>query len=119
MYILAIESAAKTASVSILTDDTMLAEYTTNTKMTHSQTLLPMIDDICRRVGIKTNEIDYIAVSSGPGSYTGLRIGAATAKGMALGIELETGKEVPIVPVDTLEGLAYNLYGSKGIFCQA
>ena len=117
MYILAIESAAKTASVSILTDDTMLAEYTTNTKMTHSQTLLPMIDDICRRVGIKTNEIDYIAVSSGPGSYTGLRIGAATAKGMALGIELETGKEVPIVPVDTLEGLAYNLYGSKGIFC--
>ena len=113
MYILAIESAAKTASVSILEDDIMLAEYTTNTKMTHSQTILPMIDDICKRVDISINEIDYIAVSSGPGSYTGLRIGAATAKGIALGIELETGKEVPIVPVDSLEGMAYNLYGVK------
>ena len=115
MYILAIESAAATASVSIMTDDLLLAEYTINAKMTHSQTLLPMIDDICKRVGVEAAQLDYIAVSAGPGSYTGLRIGAATAKGIALGIELETGKEIPLVPVATLEGLAYNLYGQKNI----
>ena len=115
MYILAIESAAATASVSIMTDDLLLAEYTINAKMTHSQTLLPMIDDICKRVGVEAAQLDYIAVSAGPGSYTGLRIGAATAKGIALGIELETGNEIPLVPVATLEGLAYNLYGQKNI----
>ena len=76
MRILAIESSAVTASVAILEDDTLVAEYTINHKMTHSQTLLPMIDEIFSMVQLKPDDVDVIAVSKGPGSFTGLRIGA-------------------------------------------
>ena len=81
MSILAIESSAVTASVAILTDDVLTAEYTVNYKKTHSQTLLPMIDEICKMTETEPESFDLIAVSQGPGSFTGLRIGAATGKG--------------------------------------
>ena len=87
MRILAIESSAVTASVAILTDDVLTAEYTVNYKKTHSQTLLPMIDEICKMTETEPESFDLIAVSQGPGSFTGLRIGAATGKGIALSVK--------------------------------
>lgn len=111
MRLLAIESSAKTASVAILEDDLLLAEYTTNHKMTHSQTLLPMLDEIVKRIGADLSEMSAIAISKGPGSFTGLRIGSATAKGLGQALNL------PIVEVPTLEGLAYNVAEYDGIVC--
>ena len=81
MRILAIESSSLVASVAIVEDGVTLAEYTANFKMTHSQTLLPMIDSMVSLFGIDLASIDAIAVSGGPGSFTGLRIGSATAEG--------------------------------------
>lgn len=111
MTILSIESAAKTASVCILQGGTVLAEYTTNLKMTHSQTLLPMIKEILEMCDMKPADIDYIAVSTGPGSYTGLRIGVSTAKGLAMGASPDDPelKGIPCVAVSSLEAMAYNL----------
>ena len=74
MKVLAIESSAVTASVAIMTEDTLIAEYTINYKKTHSQTLLPMIDEICRMTETDVSDIDIVAVSDGPGSFTGLRM---------------------------------------------
>jgi len=99
------------ASVAIVEDDNLLAEYTTNFKKTHSQTLLPMLDEIVKMLDLDLKELDGIAVAGGPGSFTGLRIGSATAKGLGLALNL------PILNVGTLEGLAYNLVGNKGIVC--
>ena len=79
MKILGIESSSLVASIAIVEDENMLAEYTVNFKKTHSQTLLPMLDEVMRMLGMELQEIDAIAVSGGPGSFTGLRIGAATA----------------------------------------
>ena len=78
MVILGIESAALTASVAVVTDGILTAEYTVNHRKTHSQTLLPMLDEIVRNAGLKMEEIDAVAVAGGPGSFTGLRIGSAT-----------------------------------------
>ena len=111
MKILAIESSGLVASAAIVTEDTLLAEYTVNFKKTHSQTLLPMVEEIVSMVGMELKEIDAIAVSAGPGSFTGLRIGSATAKGLGLA----RGK--PIIPVPTTHGIAANLYGAEGIIC--
>jgi len=111
MKILGIESSGLTASIAVMDDDVIIAEYTTNFKKTHSETLLPMIAELMDRVGIDVNDMDYIAVSEGPGSFTGLRIGAATAKGLGLA----TGKELVSVP--TVKALAYNLYATRGLIC--
>ena len=111
MRILAIESSAVTASVAILEDDTLVAEYTINHKMTHSQTLLPMIDEIFSMVQLKPDDVDVIAVSKGPGSFTGLRIGAATGKGIALALDKK------MVAVPTLAAMANNLYGDSRYIC--
>ena len=111
MKVLAIESSAVTASVAIMTEDTLIAEYTINYKKTHSQTLLPMIDEICRMTENNAADCDIIAVSNGPGSFTGLRIGAATGKGLALALDK------PMVAVPTLEAMAYNFYGDDRIIC--
>ena len=92
MRILAIESSAVTASVAILTDDVLTAEYTVNYKKTHSQTLLPMIDEICKMTETEPESFDLIAVSQGPGSFTGLRIGAATGKGIALALDKKNAR---------------------------
>ena len=111
MNIIGMDSSGLVASVAVYRDGIIVAEYTTNYKKTHSQTLLPMLEEIKRMTELDLDDMDAIAIASGPGSYTGLRIGSATAKG----IGLVTGK--PIVEVPTLEGLAYNLWGSSDLIC--
>lgn len=111
MKLLGIDSSGLAASVALVFDGVMVAEYTTNLKKTHSQTLLPMIDEIVRMTLVDLKEIDAIAVAAGPGSFTGLRIGSSTAKGLGLALNK------PIIPVPTVEGLAYNLYGSNDLIC--
>ena len=111
MRILAIDSSGLVASVAIATEDALLAEYTINYKKTHSQTLLPMLDDVVHMVDLDLSEVDAIAITAGPGSFTGLRIGAATAKGLGLALDR------PIIPVPTVDSLAYNLYGTDKMVC--
>lgn len=107
MKILAIESSALTASAAIAEDDLIIAEYMTNYKKTHSQTLMPMIEEICRMTETDIKTIGAVAVCAGPGSFTGLRIGAATAKGFALALD------IPMIAVPTLEAMAYNFYAGS------
>lgn len=109
MRILAVDTTGKTASAAIWENNTILAEYTINDKMTHSQTIMPMIEQICSRFDFST--IDYIACACGPGSFTGLRIGAATTKGLAL------GRNLPLVAVPTLDALAYNVFDTNAVIC--
>ena len=111
MKIIGIDSSGLVASVAILEDGIVTAEYTTNYKKTHSQTLLPMLETIKDMTQLDMGSIYAIATASGPGSYTGLRIGSATAKGLALALDK------PIVEVPTLEGLAYNLWGTGELVC--
>lgn len=111
MKILALDSSGLVASVAVIEEDNLLAEYTVNYKKTHSQTLLPMLDEISRMIQLELDTVDAIAVASGPGSFTGLRIGSATAKGLGLAL----GKLV--IPVPTLDGLAYNLYDAPALVC--
>lgn len=111
MKILAIEASSLVASVAILTDDTITAEYSMNHKITHSQTLMPMIDEIIKRTDTVIEEFDAIAVSAGPGSFTGLRIGSATAKGLGQALN------IPLIHVPTLDAMAYNAFGYDGIIC--
>lgn len=111
MKILALDSSGLVATVAILEDETVLAEYTLNYKMTHSQTLLPMLDEIVKRTGFVMEDLDAIAVAAGPGSFTGLRIGCATAKGLGLALDK------PIIPIPTVDGLAYNLAGTSSLVC--
>ncbi|NLZ82438.1 MAG: tRNA (adenosine(37)-N6)-threonylcarbamoyltransferase complex dimerization subunit type 1 TsaB, partial [Clostridiales bacterium] len=111
MKLLSLDSSGLVASVAIVTEEAVLAEYTVNYKKTHSQTLLPMLDEIVKMLEMDLSEVDGIAVSAGPGSFTGLRIGSATGKGLGLAL----GK--PIIPVPTLEGLAYNMAWSDKLIC--
>ena len=111
MKILAIDSSSLVASVAVVEDDIMVAEYTINHKKTHSQTLLPMIDEISKMAEIDLSSVDAIAVSGGPGSFTGLRIGSATAKGLGL------VWNKPLVHVPTVDAMAYNLYGTDKLIC--
>ena len=111
MRILAMDSSGLVASVAVLEEETLLAEYTINHKKTHSQTLLPMLDEIIRMTETDLSEIDAIAVAAGPGSFTGLRIGSATAKGLGLALDK------PLISVPTLEGLAANLWGWEEYIC--
>lgn len=111
MKILAIDSSGLVASAALLDGDVLIAEYTVDYKKTHSQTLLPMIDEIVRMTEQPLSEIDAIAVAEGPGSFTGLRIGAATAKGLGFALKK------PVIGVPTVDALAYNLYGANGIIC--
>ncbi|MCF0128811.1 MAG: tRNA (adenosine(37)-N6)-threonylcarbamoyltransferase complex dimerization subunit type 1 TsaB [Pseudobutyrivibrio sp.] len=111
MKILAIDGSGLVASVAITEDDNLLAEYTTGYKKTHSQTLLPMIDEITRMLNLDVEEVDAIAVAAGPGSFTGLRIASATAKGIGLALDK------PIISVPTVDALAFNLWGCHDIIC--
>lgn len=111
MKILAIESSGLVASVAVTEDNTLLGEYTMNHKKTHSQTLLPMLDELAEMIELDLSTLDAIAVSMGPGSFTGLRIGSATAKGLGLALDK------PIIPVPTVEALAYNLWGTDKQVC--
>ena len=103
MRILALDSSGLVASVAIVekneTDEQLIAQYTVNYKKTHSQTLLPMLDEVAKMIELDMNTIDFIAVSAGPGSFTGLRIGSATAKGLALALDKQ------IVSVPTIDAM--------------
>lgn len=111
MKLLALDSSGLVASVAIVEDEVLLAEYTVNYKKTHSQTLLPMLDTIGTMIALDLKTIDAIAVAAGPGSFTGLRIGSATAKGLGLALDK------PIIGVPTVDALAYNLYDCEKIIC--
>ena len=111
MKLLGLDSSGLVASAAIVEDDTLLAEYTVNYKKTHSQTLLPMLDAIAGMTELDLDTIDAIAVAAGPGSFTGLRIGSATAKGLGLALNK------PLVAVPTVDALAYNLYDVPGLIC--
>ncbi len=115
MKVLALDSSGLTASAAVVEDDgvnsNLLAEYTVNYKKTHSQTLLPMLDEIASMIELDLNTLDAVAVAAGPGSFTGLRIGSATAKGLGLALNK------PLVHIPTVDALAYNLYGTDRIIC--
>ena len=115
MRILALDSSGLVASVAVVDGSGLeaqtIAEYTVNYKKTHSQTLLPMLDEVARMTELDLDSIDAIAVAAGPGSFTGLRIGSATAKGLGLALDK------PLIHIPTLEGLAYNLCGTDNIVC--
>jgi tRNA threonylcarbamoyladenosine biosynthesis protein TsaB len=106
--ILAIETSAKAASVCLTEDDFLIAQSYQNTGLTHSQTILPMCQQMLENTGVTLGEIDLIACAAGPGSFTGLRIGLATAKGLAW------SGEKPCCGVSTLEAMAWNLSHVKG-----
>lgn len=111
MKILGIESASMVASAAIVEDGNLIAEYTVNHKKTHSQTLLPMIDEIVRMTETELSDVDGIAISAGPGSFTGLRIGSATAKGLGLALNK------PLLHIPTLDAMAWQLWGCDGLVC--
>ena len=111
MRILALDSSGLVATVAIVENDQTIAEYTVNYKKTHSQTLLPMLDEIVSMTEFDLDTIDAIAVAGGPGSFTGLRIGSATAKGLGLALNK------PLIHVPTVDGMAYNLFGCTGLIC--
>lgn len=111
LKILALDSSGLVASVALAEDDNLIAEYTVQYKKTHSQTLLPMLEEIVRMVEMDLSTVDAIAVAAGPGSFTGLRIGSATAKGLAFAL----GK--PVIPVPTVDGLAFQMYGAIDLVC--
>ena len=111
MKLLAIDSSGLTATVALVDENVTIASYTVNHKKTHSVTLLPMIDEIIKMAEMQLEEVDGIAVSGGPGSFTGLRIGIATAKGLGLALDK------PLIHIPTAEGLAYQVYGFEGLIC--
>ncbi|MEE0421119.1 MAG: tRNA (adenosine(37)-N6)-threonylcarbamoyltransferase complex dimerization subunit type 1 TsaB [Lachnospiraceae bacterium] len=111
MKILGIDSSGLVATVAIVEDDNMMAEYTVNYKKTHSQTLLPMLDEISKMIELDMGTVDAVAVAAGPGSFTGLRIGSATAKGLGLALKK------PLVSIPTVDALAYNLWGTEKLVC--
>lgn len=113
MKILAIDSTAVVGSCALLEDEKLLSLFTLNNGNTHSETLLPMIESSLKLFGITVNDIDLFALSEGPGSFTGVRIGSATIKGLAF------GKDKPCIGVSTLEALAENLSSVNGIICPA
>ena len=113
MKILALESSAKAASVCLWEDGVLLAESYQNSGLTHSRTLLPMCQTMLDNYGHQLSQVDVIAVASGPGSFTGLRIGLSTAKGLAW------PRQLPCIGVSTLEAMAWNLAHMDGVICCA
>lgn len=111
LNILALDSSGLVASLALVQEEKIIGEYTINYKQTHSQTLLPMLDSLVKQLGIDLSTIDAIAVSGGPGSFTGLRIGAATAKGLGLALD------IPIINIPTAEAMAYQIWNTTGYIC--
>lgn len=111
MIVLALESAAAVASAALLRDGRPLAGMTLDNGNTHSETLLPMVDSLLSVTGLTLEDIGLYAASVGPGSFTGIRIGAATVKGLAFG----SGK--CCLGVSSVEALAWNLRGNTGLIC--
>ena len=111
MLILAFETSAKAVSVALLEGDKLLSESYQNTGMTHSQTLMVMAEDMLKQCGKTAKDVDALAVAEGPGSFTGVRIGVAAAKGFAW------GREIPCYGVSTLEAMAQSLGIYDGYIC--
>lgn len=111
MRILALDSSAKSASVAILEDEKILGEFYINVGLTHSQTLLPMIKNLLENTKLDLKSIDCFAVSAGPGSFTGIRIGICAIKGIAFALKK------PCIPVSTLESMSYNVINENCIVC--
>lgn len=109
--ILAFDTTAKVSSVSLVSEQKVLAEYSVNLNFTHSQTLMPMCESLLRCCGIGLQEIDLFAAANGPGSFTGLRIGIAAVKGLAFACQKDC------VAVSTLDALCQNVSGFEGIIC--
>ena len=113
MKILAFETSAKAGSVALLENGKLLGESYQNTGLTHSQTLMAMAEDLLKSAGLTAKDVEAVAVAAGPGSFTGVRIGVAAAKGLAWGGEL------PCYGVSTLEAMALQLGVWDGIVCCA
>lgn len=111
MYILALDSTAVTASAALWSDGSLMAQYMLNSGHTHSTTLLPMIRHMLETSGVSVDKIDCMACSVGPGSFTGIRIGIATVKGLAF------GTDKPCIGVSSLEAMAYGMKSVNGIVC--
>ena len=111
MKLLAFESSAKAAGVAVLSDGQLLAEYFQNSGQTHSRTLMQMAEDMLRNCDLTPQDIDACAVADGPGSFTGVRIGAAAAKGFSW------GRQIPCYGVSTLEAMARGAAFFDGVFC--
>ena len=111
MLILAFETSAKAASVALTENGKLLGESYQNTGLTHSQTLMVMAEDVLKQCGKTAADVDAVAVAEGPGSFTGVRIGVAAAKGFAW------GKEIPCYGVSTLEAMAESLGAFEGYVC--
>lgn len=111
MKILAVDTSATSASVAVAEENKIIGAFSINTALTHSQTLIPMIEEVLKKTGITSEEIDILAVNAGPGSFTGVRIGVAAVKGLAF------SRNLPCVSVSTLESMAYNMLGSDCVVC--
>ncbi len=111
MKIIGLDSSGLVASVAVAEENQLIAEYSVQYQKTHSQTLLPMLHAVSEMTELNMDEVDAIAIAAGPGSFTGLRIGAATAKGLGFAIQK------PIVGIPTVEAMAYNLYGTRQLIC--
>lgn len=111
MYILGIDTATRVAGAAVIGDDRLIAERFIHNLQTHSQNIIPMIQQVIDDSGITPQDLDGIAVTGGPGSFTGLRIGMSVAKAMALVLN------IPVAAISTLEVLAWNLYRTEGLIC--
>ena len=111
MLMLSVDSSAAPASVCLLEDGKIVADYYLNTGFTHSQTLMAMVESVLKISGKKPEDIDVYAVNSGPGSFTGVRIGVSAVKGMAY------ASDKPCIEVSTLESMAYNFFGNHAVIC--
>jgi tRNA threonylcarbamoyladenosine biosynthesis protein TsaB len=109
--VLALETSSMVASVAIVSEDKMLSEFTINNKKTHSQMLMPIVEQVTESLDLALSDIDVFAVSSGPGSFTGIRIGVATTKSLAQALNK------PVAGISGLDGLAFNLVNFNGIIC--
>ncbi len=113
MKILSIDSSAKTASVAVTDGATLLSECFVNAGLTHSRTLMPMVDNALSQADLKIENIDGLCVNAGPGSFTGIRIGVAAVKGLSL------ASDKPCSGVSTLEAIAYNFIDENAVICAA
>lgn len=113
MKILALESSATAASVALCEDETLIAQSFLHTGLTHSQTLLPQVERLLADCSLQVGDLDLLGVAAGPGSFTGLRIGVSTIKGLAW------AKNLPCAACSTLEAMAWNAVGLDGVLCAA
>lgn len=111
LILLGIDTSGKTASVAVCDEENVLAQTSVLTRLTHSQVIMPLCSDVLRNAGISLNNVDAMVVSSGPGSYTGLRIGVSAVKAMSFAMKKKC------LGVSTLESLAYNMRGFHGVVC--